>query len=104
MRAEGRDIDQGPVFVNAGGGRVSKPSLCRNSWAKVLRAAGVPKTRFDRLRHTSATPLLKKGAGLKMVSVRLGRERPGIALRIYAHAPPEDQDQAATIIEDMLKY
>jgi integrase len=56
---------------------------------------------FHGLRHTSATLLLKKGAGLKMVSVRVGHERPEITLRIYAHVLPEDQ--AAAIIEEIFE-
>jgi integrase len=103
MRAEGRDVERGPVFVNADGGWVSKPSLYKNSWKKVLKAAGLPRMKFHGLRHTSATLLLRKGAGLKMVSVRLGHERPETTLRIYAHVLPEDQDQAAAIFQEMFK-
>jgi integrase len=101
MRAEGRDVESGPVFVNTEGGWLSKPSLYRNSFSKLLKRAGVSKIGFHGLRHTNATLLLQRGASLKLVSERLGHEDVQITLKIYAHVLPDDQDQAARLIDGL---
>ena len=101
MRTEGRDADGGAVFVNADGGFISKSNLFNRSWRRVLKRAGVPTIRPGDMRHTSATLLLAAGAGVKMVSERLGHEDIQTTLKFYVHVLPSQQEEAARIVQQL---
>jgi integrase len=99
MLGEGRDVDQGFIFVNTEGGFVAKPSLFRNSYKKILKLAKLPHRRLYDLRHTSATLLLTHGANVKFVSERLGHEDIATTLKNYVHVLPSDHEQAIRIFD-----
>jgi integrase len=99
MRAEGWDIEKGPVFVNRTGGWLSQPTLYRRVWTPALKQAGLEGFSPYSLRHTSATLLLQQGGNLKLVSERLGHENVEMTLRHYAHVLPADQDRAVGILD-----
>jgi len=103
MRAEGRDVDQGPVFVTLReGGLWHKPTFYRRVWLPVIKAAGLRHLKPHGLRHTCATLLLSHGASVRMVSARLGHEDIGITLKFYAHVMPDDQTQATAVWDRLL--
>lgn len=57
--------------------------------------ASFPGIRFHDLRHSHATQLLREGVHAKVISERLGHSDIGITLRVYAHALPTMQREAA---------
>ncbi len=102
MRKEGRDVEAGPVFVNVEGNLLSKSNFFNRSWKPTLKRAGVPKIRSGDMRHTAATLLLEAGAGVKMVSERLGHEDIQTTLKFYAVVLPSQQEQAGAIVQQIL--
>src|SRR5207249_2687026 len=97
MRAEGRDVETGVVFVDTQGGFLRRSNFLRNSFAQALKRAGLAGKgiRPYDLRHTSATLLLLEGVNVKVVSQRLGHESIEITLKHYAHCLPAMQEAAA---------
>jgi integrase len=64
--------------------------------------AGLPLIRFHDLRHTAATLLLGRGVNPKVVSEMLGHSTIAITLDIYSHVVPHMQQEAASIMDDVL--
>ena len=95
MLAEGRDVREGPVFVDSDGGWLRKPNVGRRSFKPILKRAGVPEIRFHDLRHTCATLLLLAEVNVKVVSERLGHASVTITLDTYSHVLPTMQKGAA---------
>jgi integrase len=60
----------------------------------------LPQIRFQDLRHTCATILLKVGQHPKFVQEMLGHATIAITLEIYFHVLPGMGNQTATAIED----
>lgn len=50
------------------------------------------------IRHTQATQLISNGVDIKTVQTRLGHASPTLTMSFYAHALPENDQEAATII------
>jgi integrase len=101
MRAEGRDVDKGPVFVNQNGGWLSQPTLYRRSFCPALRKAGLAHVKPYVTRHTSATLLLREGVSIKAVSRRLGHEDEMVTLEHYLHFLPDDDDRAVAALSGL---
>lgn len=89
------------VFANPFGRHIH-PNTLAASFARLTRAAGVPKIRLHDLRHTSATLLLAEGVNAKVVAERLGHTDVALTLRIYSHVTAHMQSAAATALEDAL--
>ncbi len=103
MLAEGRDVEQGPVFVTKrSGGFWKKSTFYRRVYLPVLKKAKLRHLKPHGLRHVSACLLLSNGASVKMVSERLGHESVGITLEHYAHVLPNEQDQAVALMTRLL--
>jgi integrase len=94
MRAEGRDVGPGPVFVDTAGGFLRQSNLRRNSFVPALKRADLRGVRLYDLRHTSATLLLASDVNVKVVSECLGHESIEITLKHYAHCLPRMQQKA----------
>jgi integrase len=104
MRAEGRDLQAGPIFPDTEGGFLHQSNFANRVMRPVLKAAGLDGIRvrpYD-LRYTSATLLLSKDVNVKVVSERLGHESIDITLKHYAHALPSMQERAAAAVETLL--
>jgi integrase len=101
MKAEGRDVTVGPVFVNTEGGWLLQANFYRRCFLKVLARAKLPHVRPYDMRHTMATLLLLKGVNVKVVSERLGHENVETTLRHYAHVLPAMQEKAVAAIAEL---
>jgi integrase len=103
MQAEGRDVEQGPVFVTLrSGGFWKKATFDRHVYLPVLKKAGLRHLKPHGLRHTSATLLLSNGASVKMVSERLGHESVNFTLGHYHKVLPNEQDQTFALLSRLL--
>lgn len=70
-------------------------------WDAWRKKYGFADVKFHELRHTQATQLLSNGVDVKTVADRLGHADPGITLRWYAHAIPENDHEAAELIGNL---
>jgi integrase len=95
MRAEGLDVDAGPIFADTRGGYMSKKNMRRRHYQKTQKQAGVLAVRFHDLRHCCASLLLAAGVDTKIVSERLGHATPGFSANTYQHVLQGLQQQAA---------
>lgn len=87
-RAEVADPTEGPLLVNARGGRLSRRSIQAGVRRAFERAAGARGLSAHALRHTFATHLLEAGADLLAVKELLGHVSLSTT-RIYAHTTKE---------------
>jgi integrase len=78
------------------------PEHVRRLFDRHLQRAGLPRIRFHDLRHTHATLALQAGVHPKVVSERLGHTTVAMTLDVYSHAIPAMQQEAATIVADLL--
>jgi len=83
-------------------------ALCRQMETAAAKRAGVEvkelasaerwRYRFHDLRHFSATTLVAAGVDVRTVASRLGHAQPTLTLNLYAHALPERDRYAATVL------
>ena len=96
-------IEQGdltPVCCN-GRGLLMEYTNFLGSFHKLRDEACLPDLKFHELRHTQATLLLGNGADVKTVQTRLGHSDASTTLNVYAHALPENDKKAASLIGDL---
>jgi integrase len=91
------------VFVDEAGAPIDASKFLRNSFAPLLKRAGLPVMRFHDLRHTAATLLLGRGVHPKIVSEMLGHAQIGITLDLYSHVTPTMQREATAAMEAILR-
>lgn len=94
--------DWGLVFPSHIGTPIADGRV-RTTFARVCAAAAVPKIRVHDLRHTCATLMLQAGINPKIVSERLGHAGIAITLTTYAHSMPTMQQDAADVLEALLR-
>ena len=68
----------------------------------LLSKSDLPRIRFHDLRHMAATLPLPRRVVTKVVSKMLGHSTVASTLNIHRHAPPDMQDDAAAILEQLL--
>lgn len=90
------------VFANRKGEPLSRRTLERRNFKRILTAAGLPNVRLYDLRHTHATLLLLSGENPKVVSERLGHASVAFTLDTYAHVLPSMQEGATERLEAIL--
>lgn len=71
-------------------------------FAKLISAANVRRIKFHGLRHTSATLSLQTGTPVHVVAAGLGHAKVEMTLNVYAHALPNQQQDAAAKLGAML--
>jgi integrase len=101
MRAEGRDVESGPVFCDRKGGWLRQPNVWRWSFSPALVRAGLRHVKPYALRHTSATLLLMANVPLHVVSDRLGHEKIETTLKHYAHYLPCAQERVVSVVQEL---
>jgi integrase len=83
-------------------GTVPTPDSLSETFRYFIRRTGIKVCRFHDLRHTHATELLRLGVPLKTVAERLGHADPALTLRVYAHATPDQDREAARLLAGVL--
>ncbi|MDX9865925.1 MAG: site-specific integrase, partial [Anaerolineaceae bacterium] len=93
--------EQDLIFTSNIGTPMDRSNL-RWFFKKLLKDAGLPNIRFHDLRHTAASLMLNNGIPLIIVSRRLGHAQPSITLDVYGHLIPGKQQEAASLMDDLL--
>ena len=90
-----------PMFCSEKGGYLNPNNFSR-WWRGFTSDAGLPDLVFHELRHTQATLLLANGFDVKTVQNRMGHAKASTTLDMYAHALPENDRAAASLIGTIL--
>lgn len=91
-----------PVVCNQEG-TFMKPSNFSRWWKQWAEGAGFTGLAFHDLRHTHATQLLAQGMDIKTVQARGGWSTASVMLDIYAHDVPQNDRDAADIVERIIR-
>ncbi|MEE9136229.1 MAG: site-specific integrase, partial [Gammaproteobacteria bacterium] len=83
-------------------GEVWKPDSLTSAFRKFVARTGSGPLRFQDLRHTHATLLLRDGIYVKVVSERLGHASVAVTLDTYAHVLPGMQGEAAARLDAIM--
>jgi integrase len=95
-------IDSGRVFTQENGAELH-PERISALFARLVRAAALPKIPLQGLRHTYASLALAKGVNPAIVSRRLGHATVAFTLDIYSHVLPQADAEAAEVIAAFAK-
>ena len=91
------------VFTTTAGTPLDKDNVRKRELPPLLWYAGLStKLRFHDLRHIAASLLLGEGVPIPTVSGMLGHSDPSTTLRVYAHAIPGVERQAAQALDNLL--
>jgi integrase len=93
LAADGDYLRSDLVFTNADGSLVH-PDTFSQAFERLVGQTSLTRITLHGLRQSHATPLLKAGVSVTVVSERLGHSDPGFTLRIYAHVLPSMQAEA----------
>jgi len=94
-------VEHDLVFPSLMGNPTDQRNLIR-FFKRLLKRAGLPDIRFHDLRHTAATLMLLNGIPLIVVSRRLGHSKPSVTLDIYGHYIPGMQQEAASLMDELV--
>lgn len=83
-------------------GKPLYPSVPSRWFQRFLDRTGFKKVRFHDLRHTHATYLLNKEAGIKDISKRLGHASISTTIDTYGHYDKEKDKKLADMFKDIL--
>ncbi len=84
-------------------GELWKPDTLTNAFKRFINKNELGPLRFQDLRHTHATLLLRDGIYVKVVSERLGHASVVVTLDTYAHVLPGMQGEAAARLDSIMK-
>ncbi len=90
-----------PVFGDVEG-NWPKPESISDRWRRTIKRRKIPKVTFHALRHSHASALIAAGLDVVTVSRRLGHASPALTLGVYSHLFKNNDDAAATAIDDAL--
>ena len=90
------------VFTD-GDGEPIHPHAVYQTFARIVRNAGLAHMRFHDLRHTHGSLLLKEGVPVKVVSERLGHAHIAHTIQTYQHLLPGMGADAADITERLAR-
>jgi len=91
----GRPVVEDDLVFGQAGGRSMLPDTVTHAWIKLVRRNGLRDIRFQDLRHTHASLMLKQGIHPKIVQERLGHSSIKMTLDTYSHVVPGLQAAAA---------
>lgn len=94
--------DLGLVFTAAAGEPI-EPSGVTKRFQRILKREGLPRRRFQDLRHTAATYWLLQGIDLQVVKDLLGHSQISLTADTYAHVMPALREDAAARMEELLR-
>jgi integrase len=97
--ATGRPADGALVWAQIDGRPVPPQGKAQSAWRRVREAAGVDDLRFHELRHVFGTHCLASGTGLHATAALMGHSDPGLLLRRYGHAMPDEVASAPARLE-----
>jgi integrase len=83
-------------------GRPWRPDVCTNRFARLRTQLGLDRVRLHDLRHFVATVLGDAGVPIATISSRLGHRDAATTLKIYTHALPATDHQAAAYLGSLL--
>jgi len=93
VRLIGR-VMESPVFVKQDGRPFEPNDLRRQTFYKVLYAAGMRRVRFHDLRHGFASLLIGQGENLVYIKDQLGHSSIQMTVDIYGHLIPSSNRNA----------
>ena len=76
--------------------------MLKRQLGPLLKKAELPPIHFHALRHIAGSLALGEGVPVTVVSEMLGHANVSITLRIYAHAIPGAQREAAQALQNLL--
>jgi len=98
----GRLPDDNDLVFATLDGSLPSPKLLSEQWWKTAESIGMGDITFHALRHTHASQLIDAGVDVVTIAKRLGHSSPNITLGTYAHLFRQQDDKAATAINDAL--
>ena len=102
-RAGARWQDSAFVFTSARRGASLRHDVVEAALRRECARLGLPAVTPHGLRHLHASLLIADGVPVTAVSARLGHANPAVTLKIYAHALPGQDAQAAMAIGRVLE-
>ena len=90
------------VFTTGLGTPLDKTNVLKRQLRPLLEMANLPPIHFHALRHIAGSLALGEGVPVTVVSEMLGHANVAITLRIYAHAIPGAQREAAKALQNLL--
>ena len=93
--------DDDLVFPAPTGGLMS-PHALTMEWSDTADSIGMADITFHALRHTHASQLIDSGVDVVTIAKRLGHSSPNVTLGTYAHFFRQQDDKAATAINNAL--
>ncbi|MGA7094797.1 MAG: tyrosine-type recombinase/integrase, partial [Candidatus Cybelea sp.] len=91
------------LMFDDGDGTPWVPSSFGMLYARLRDEAGLPKIRFQDLRHSYASLLLQSGTDLKTVSTAVGHSSVSITADTYSHISPVMLRSAADRLNDLIE-
>jgi len=80
---------QDDFYILSGSPKLYDPRQLENTYARILRKAGIRYSKFHTLRHTFATRSIESKMDIKTLSEILGHASIEITLKIYVHTSTE---------------
>lgn len=102
MDIEGRDVEEGLVFLGQTGEPVRRQNLIRRTLEPILERAELPPITFHALRHSYATAQGGLGTPVRVVSDALGHAKTSITMNTYSHAFESQLRDAADALDAAL--
>lgn len=90
------------VFPNKAENPINHNNLVNRHFNPALKAAGLPKIRFQDLRHTYASLLIEQGKNVKYIQSQIGHSSTSVTLNIYAHLMKPVNQKAACRLENTI--
>jgi integrase len=101
LKAGDKWSDRGLVFCTRTGGPLQGLNVTR-AFQRLLGKAGLPRWRFNDLRHTAASVLLYKKVHPRVVADLLGHSEIRVTMDLYSHVAPALQREAADQMDALL--
>jgi len=102
MNKSGEKWQDNNLIFSKDDGSPIPPRRAQKYFKRAIGDAGLPVIRFHDLRHTAASLMLNQGIPVLVVSKRLGHAKPSITLDIYGHLISVYQEEAASLMDEIV--